>query len=470
MFTRIAPVVGLACFAVSLHGCGSGGTTTTAPSPTPPTTPAPTPTPPAPTLINGTCNADSIAAGIEDCDRVDFGSCGNACCKITTAVSLSPADVAHALNTSLANGGADGHYELQPLVDSPFGFTPLEPDLPGAFMGQVYHTTSGPGHYTDVVNILIEPSGSAGTASTISAFSLPLIGGALGDSGQSYKNIIMALKGANLAGWSDTLVSNVGGSCPAPTDKNARLARRDGAKILGHRRLDAVEGTCGLDPDVIYPANVTIPDCKNWDTGSCGNACCSLTVTVSMSPSDAVSALNNSLDDGGLDGQFTKQDLAEKTVGFADITGGPPAAAAAFGFGSGPVYIGQVHHATSGPAHYVDVLNFNIVEGANGSSTIQAFSTSLAGAALGDVGQNYKNLMMALSVFNGSSTIAPGNFEMSCLPCHDNRAFIDATGYGCADWSGYPCTVYDGYTDDDIAAVQENCPATCGGCGGAVLV
>jgi len=60
--------------------------------------------------------------------------------------------------------------------------------------------------------------------------------------------------------------------------------------------------------------------------------------------------------------------------------------------------------------------------------------------------------------------------SVSVSDCVDNGSFVDATGYGCVDWVGYPCTAYAGYTAADIAAVQENCPATCGLCAAAVSV
>lgn len=398
MCFRVAPVI-LAGIAVSLNGCGGGGTTTALPLPS--TTPSPSP----PSLVLGTCNAENIAAGIEDCDRVDYGSCGGACCVITTSVALSAENVMSTLNRSLADGGPDGQYELQYLFENATGFTQLDG---GQYLGQVHHTTSGPAHYTDKVNFLIEPDGEN---SKIKAFSLSLIGGALGDVGQGYKNIIMALKGANFDGWSDASVMNAGGSCPRPSGQVVSVQSQV-AEVVERRRLDDsadVLGTCGLS------GASEVPQCQNVDLGSCGNACCSLTVTLKMSAQETVAMLNSSLDNGGPDGQFTKKPMAEGGVGFADLTGGPPAEAAPFGFGSGPIYIGQVQHMTTGGAyHFNDTLNFNIVEDENNDAVINAFSTSLIGGAYSDAGQNYKNLQMALSVFVEDVTIAAGKFETSC--------------------------------------------------------
>jgi hypothetical protein len=61
------------------------------------------------------------------------------------------------------------------------------------------------------------------------------------------------------------------------------------------------------------------------------------------------------------------------------------------------VYLGQVHHMTDGPRHYNDTINFNVIANPAGvGSLIHAFSLSLVGGALGDAGQNYKNIMMPL--------------------------------------------------------------------------
>merc|ERR1712176_997239 len=63
----------------------------------------------------GSCGGDKPSK-VEDCLNVDMGSCGNACCKLVMNVLEDPATVANRLNSSLANGGPDGYYTLQPLA------------------------------------------------------------------------------------------------------------------------------------------------------------------------------------------------------------------------------------------------------------------------------------------------------------------------------------------------------------------
>jgi len=176
-------------------------------------------------------------------------------------------------------------------------------------------------------------------------------------------------------------------------------------RLAGSAESDLIDGTCGLD------STSNVSDCQNGDHGSCGNACCSLTVTLTVSATEAYNVLSSSFDTGGPDGQFTKNPMAEGGFGFANLTGLPPVSS---GFGSGDAFIGQLNHMTTGGKyHFNDTVNFNIVD-SEGGATMNAFSTSLIGGAYGDAGQGYKNLMMLLSVFGDDATVAPGKFSTSC--------------------------------------------------------
>lgn len=167
-------------------------------------------------------------------------------------------------------------------------------------------------------------------------------------------------------------------------------------------------GTCGST------SPSTVSDCQNVDFGSCGNACCRLQFTVDEDPLAAMQKLNSSFADGGADGYFKLQMTHEKTLGFADIRAFKPP--------GGYEFIGQVHHTTSGPAHYVDEVNFNIrpqqcAEGVDCSasgSIIKAFSTSLIAGALGDNGQNYKNIVMAMKNVDWKVPFAQSDSDGSC--------------------------------------------------------
>ncbi|CAK0822353.1 unnamed protein product, partial [Prorocentrum cordatum] len=109
-----------------------------------------------------------------------------------------PATAVQMLNKSLAGGGPDGLFTLQPTFEGTLGFADLRPFKQGvAFIGQVHHMTSGPSHFNDTIDFTIAPQECAGEApcnaegSIIRAFSLSLIAGAYGDNGQNYKNIAL---------------------------------------------------------------------------------------------------------------------------------------------------------------------------------------------------------------------------------------------------------------------------------------
>merc|ERR1712039_717538 len=75
------------------------------------------------------------------------------------------------------------------------------------WIGQVHHKTSYAG-YVDTIDYNIADN-KDGT-STIRAFSIAQIGGALGDNGQTYKNVVYALK---VAFGEDVDFTSVDGSC-----------------------------------------------------------------------------------------------------------------------------------------------------------------------------------------------------------------------------------------------------------------
>merc|ERR1712166_429434 len=144
---------------------------------------------------DGSCGPTQPST-VVDCQNVDFGTCGNACCKLDVVVPVSTDVAMNTLNKTLSGGGPDGLYELQMTAEGTLGFGDLKQfgsPLGKDWIGHIYHSTSYSG-YTDTLNYNIADN-KDGT-STIRAFSTPQIGGALGDNGQSYKNLIYGLKAA----------------------------------------------------------------------------------------------------------------------------------------------------------------------------------------------------------------------------------------------------------------------------------
>eukprot|EP00163_Fabomonas_tropica_P029003 TRINITY_DN6053_c1_g1_i1.p2 TRINITY_DN6053_c1_g1~~TRINITY_DN6053_c1_g1_i1.p2 ORF type:complete len:158 (+),score=48.47 TRINITY_DN6053_c1_g1_i1:72-545(+) len=119
-----------------------------------------------------------------------MGSCGNACCVIEVGFSSNNTAqaVANAL-TSAMSPGPDGRYAMQPTAENPTstGFADLRPfNVSAQFIGQAYHTTLSK-HFVDTLNWVV-------FTDHVRAFSTSQIGGAYGDAGQNYKNLIQVIK------------------------------------------------------------------------------------------------------------------------------------------------------------------------------------------------------------------------------------------------------------------------------------
>ena len=114
-----------------------------------------------------------------DCDRPDFGTCGNACCSLLVHFpNTSSVALMQALNSSLAKGGPDGRFHLRPTAETaPYpGFADLRPYHPEqvSFLGQAWHATQKL-TFNDTLNLLILKESPR---ATLRAFSTSEIGGA----------------------------------------------------------------------------------------------------------------------------------------------------------------------------------------------------------------------------------------------------------------------------------------------------
>merc|ERR1712203_1118083 len=167
-----------------------------------------------PARIVGTCGLESPSK-VEDCQNVDFGSCGGACCKLDFDVEGTTVEVVNKLNLTLGTTGPDEYYWPQRTAEGSLGFADLT--LMGSpmgfdYIGEVSHTTSGQGHYVDYIrfNIRNSTTGMNGSHSVVRAHSISGIGGALSDNGQNFKNIMTAMKAAF---GSNIQATPVDGSC-----------------------------------------------------------------------------------------------------------------------------------------------------------------------------------------------------------------------------------------------------------------
>jgi len=148
----------------------------------------------------------------------------------------------------------------------------------------------------------------------------------------------------------------------------------------------------------------TLPGCDHPDSGTCGNACCSLTIMVNQDTETVMNALNATIGGGGPDGLYTQMMTAEGTLGFGDLRP----------FGAPVDFIGQAEHTTIN-GMYTDTVNFTL-EPVDGGTVVKAFSISQIAGAFGDDGQNYWNinqLVEALKVENPEDLVVTHN-DGSC--------------------------------------------------------
>jgi len=130
-----------------------------------------------------------------------------------------------------------------------------------------------------------------------------------------------------------------------------------------------------------------LPGCDHPDLGSCGNACCSLTITVNESSEVVMNKVNATISSGGPDGLYTAQITADGSLGFSDLRSYP----IDFDF------VGQAWHKTLNGV-YDDTVNFNLKSVSDGEKTeIRAHSISQIAGALGDAGQNHWNIMQLVN-------------------------------------------------------------------------
>ena len=78
------------------------------------------------------------ACEYDNCKNVDYGSCGNACCKLGYNLASSVQDVMNKLNATICAGGHDGQYTAQMTAEGTLGFGDLRnKGLDVDYIGQV---------------------------------------------------------------------------------------------------------------------------------------------------------------------------------------------------------------------------------------------------------------------------------------------------------------------------------------------
>lgn len=157
----------------------------------------------------------ALACVSPDCDRPDHGTCGVACCALNISFPhTSTFSLMTMLNSSIAKGGPDFRFILRPTAENKYGFADFRSfGIPVHFMGQAWHETAKY-TYKDTINYLIyAPPANSPNSSVMRVHSISQIGGAYGDDGQNYKNIVVLVKAL---GIEYTELSAVG--CPAVSE------------------------------------------------------------------------------------------------------------------------------------------------------------------------------------------------------------------------------------------------------------
>ena len=149
----------------------------------------------------GTC-VNSKGELPEDCEHVDYGTCGASCCAVEVAVpGIDPIDAYDRLSKALSNGGPDGRYSKDNSKDDvqneiPFSYSP---PLPWRFTMSGRHTTAESCNsagactagFADTLRVSVGVSSSGGdlAMTRVRMFSMSGPSSALVDRGQGFKNL-----------------------------------------------------------------------------------------------------------------------------------------------------------------------------------------------------------------------------------------------------------------------------------------
>ncbi|CAF0771630.1 unnamed protein product [Brachionus calyciflorus] len=157
-------------------------------------------------LVLGLISQLSHGCEPPDCDRLDCGTCGNACCSLEFLLQPDPYTLNIMISSLLQNGGPDAHYSFITSTDL------RQYNISCNFILQGVHTTLVK-KYQDTLNFAIFPETSQKFfQSRMTAFSISQIGGAYCDEGQNYKNLIYLIKSLNI----EFIENHVAGCQPRP--------------------------------------------------------------------------------------------------------------------------------------------------------------------------------------------------------------------------------------------------------------
>ncbi|KAG8465661.1 hypothetical protein KFE25_002968 [Diacronema lutheri] len=168
------------------------------------------------------------------------------------------------------------------------------------------------------------------------------------------------------------------------------------AEAKAEVRESGASGTCGLQP-------TSDEDCGRHDFGSCGNACCGVYVAFSADSLVVARALSRELARRGPDGAFTPARTWGSYFGL-DAGGCRDLRASTE---TRDRFLCQASHQTTGPYHFLDTVNMKVGPTTpKGTTVVQFFSLSQVAGALGDAGQNFKNVMLLVRALEAQGIAA----------------------------------------------------------------
>jgi hypothetical protein len=91
-------------------------------------------------ILAASLATSAAACDFDNCQNVDSGSCGTACCKLEFLIEgETTADVMDKLNATIGMKGPDGLYAGMQTAEGTFTFGDLRPyDKPVDFIGQAW--------------------------------------------------------------------------------------------------------------------------------------------------------------------------------------------------------------------------------------------------------------------------------------------------------------------------------------------
>eukprot|EP00928_Gymnodinium_smaydae_P028012 TRINITY_DN21485_c1_g2_i1.p1 TRINITY_DN21485_c1_g2~~TRINITY_DN21485_c1_g2_i1.p1 ORF type:complete len:387 (+),score=62.43 TRINITY_DN21485_c1_g2_i1:96-1256(+) len=276
---------------------------------------------------------------ITDCDKVDYGSCGNNCCALDATFKEAPKQIYFALANFLQTGDPSNVYEFESSNVSE------NANWQYSVTGRHYADLDDFMKY-DQLSVIISNDGRLRAYSASNSLRSS-------DKGQNYKNLKFLLNEVDVKDV--TIVHGCGKKADIP------MILRPGETPY-KQSYNFQEGSI-CKPGVI--------DCDMVDGGSCGTPCCSVTAALDQDFSVLVDAAMRAMDPG-VDGHFVTMSSKERGQVFTLL---------------------GAHTLSEEGLDDQIAMDFRTMKAGNLSLVVLRMSSVSPPGKLHDDGQNYKNLV-----------------------------------------------------------------------------